>query len=97
MTRQFRRRSLRMRTAAQKRCPVSFERRMLTAYAEHPATMNSRAMIGHDPRCKFVRGGACDCEPDIHLILPDGSLVEVDPAGRVEKAARNDRASCPQF
>jgi hypothetical protein len=35
----FRRRSLRMRTAAQKRCPASFERRMLAAFAEHPATI----------------------------------------------------------
>ena len=86
--RQFHRRNLRMRTAAQKRCPASFERRMLTAYAEHPATMNGRAMIGHDPRCKFVRGGACDCEPDIHLTLPDGSLVEIGHGGAVRKESR---------
>ena len=88
MTRQFRRRSLRMRTAEQKRCPASFERRMLAAYAEHPATMNGRAMIGHDPRCKFIRGGTCDCEPDIDLILPDGSLVETGHDGRVRKETR---------
>jgi hypothetical protein len=61
---------------------------MLAAYVACPATMNGRAMIGHDPRCQFIRGGSCDCEPDIHLTLPDGSLVEGDPIGRCEIATR---------
>jgi hypothetical protein len=38
------------------------------------------------PRAGFglpVRGGSCDCVPNITLRLPDGSLVDVDQAGRV--------------
>jgi hypothetical protein len=90
MTRQFRRQltRIKLRTSAQKRCPASFERRMLAAYAEHPATMNGRAMIGHDPLCSFVHGGSCNCEPDITLSLPGSEVVEIDPAGRVRKESR---------
>jgi hypothetical protein len=86
--RQFRRRSLRMRTAAQKRCPASLERRMLAAYAEHPATMNGRAMIGHAPNCRFARGGTCSCVPDITLSLPGCEVVEFDKDGRCRKETR---------
>jgi hypothetical protein len=57
-----------MRTVAQKRCPVSFERRMLAAYAENPATMNGRAMIGHGDAASFAvervtvcRTSPCTC------------------------------------
>jgi hypothetical protein len=86
--RQFRR--IKLRTAAQKRCPPSFTRRMLAAYATSPFPIGySRAMIGHDPRCKFVRGGPCDCVPHIHLTLPDGRLVEVDHDGGVKWETRH--------
>jgi hypothetical protein len=61
---------------------------MLAAYAEHPATMNGHAMIGHDPSCRFIRGGSCDCTPDVTLRLPDGSLVEVGHDGGVKRETR---------
>jgi hypothetical protein len=86
--RQFHRRNLRMRTAAQKRCPPDFMRRILAAHATSPFPSGYSTMIGHDPRCRFVRGGACDCDCDITLSLPDGQIVTVDVDGRVQKAAR---------
>jgi len=78
MTRQFRRQltRIRLRTAAQKRCPADFARRILAAYVAHPAAWNGRAAIGHDPRCMLRCGGTCDC--DITLSLPDGQIVTVD-------------------
>jgi hypothetical protein len=77
-------RACRRLTAAQRKCPASFARRVLSAYAEDQfAVRDSRTLSGHDPQCRFVRGGSCDCVPDITLRLPDGSLVDVDQAGRV--------------
>lgn len=42
---------------------------MLAAYAEHPATMNGRAMIGHARNSRFARGGTFSWVPDITLSL----------------------------
>jgi hypothetical protein len=87
--RQFRRlQRIRLRTTAQKRCPPDFARRILVAYAAHPAVWNGRAMIGHDPRCNIVRGGTCNCQPDIHLTLPDGALVEIGRDGGMKRETR---------
>jgi hypothetical protein len=86
--RQFRRlQRITMRTAAQNRCPADFMRRILAAHATSPFPIGySHAMIGHDPRCKFLRGGTCDC--DITLNLPDRQLVTVGVDGRVRKETR---------
>jgi hypothetical protein len=89
MSRQFHRlQRIKLRTSAQKRCPAGFARRLLIADATSPFPIGYSTMIGHDPRCRFVRGGSCDCEPDITLSLPDGQIVTVDVDGRVQKAAR---------
>jgi hypothetical protein len=65
-------------------------RRILAAHATSPFPVGySRATIGHDRNCKFLRGGSCDCVPDITLRLPDGSLVDVDHDGRVRKESRH--------
>ncbi|MDQ6868137.1 MAG: hypothetical protein M3178_06935 [Pseudomonadota bacterium] len=56
MTRQFHRQltRIKLRTSAQQQVPATFARRILAAYAAHPAVWNGRAMIGHDPRCRFL-------------------------------------------
>ena len=89
MTRQFRRQvtRIKLRTTAQKRCPPDFARRILAAYAAHPAVWTGRAAIGHDPRCNLVRGGTCNCDCDITLSLPGGQIVTVDVDG-VRKETR---------
>ncbi|HEY4847567.1 MAG TPA: hypothetical protein VIH87_07180 [Methylocella sp.] len=85
----FRARRLCLRTARQKQVPPDFARRMILAAHVTNPLHHSRAMIGHDPNCPFVRGGTCSCVPDITLSLPGGELVTVDPTGRVQKVLIN--------
>jgi hypothetical protein len=44
--------------------------------------------FGHDRSCSIRRGKSCTCTPEVFVAMPGGTLVEVDPAGRVGKETR---------
>ena len=80
-------RRIRLCTTAQRQVPLDFVDRMIAAYSAHPWTGYSAASVVHARACAIMRGGGCTCSPEVFLKMPNGDLVEVDPAGRCKREA----------
>ncbi|GGD45798.1 hypothetical protein SAMN06296058_1262 [Pseudoxanthomonas indica] len=43
-------------------------------------------VIAHSEDCPRLMGRACECQPDITAVLPDGTKADIDSDGRLVPA-----------